>query len=363
MTTPTKAQLDEAFRACEFGDPLVAISLYKLILDQFPNHLGAEIGLTRAYFYAEQWLAAWNALEVRFRLMPSPPNATRTGADRAPVPFPRWAGGPVPPRMLVLDEQGLGDTIQFCRFIPGLVAAGCRVILVTHPRLLGLLKPIAEGVELRANNVPGRAHGIDAWCPLLSIPGALGLTPQRFTPKMPYLVAEPDRVARWRHLAGGGKPTVGVCWLGNPNAPVDKGRSATLAALAPLAAVDGVHLVSLQVGGANSDIAGSAFATRITIPGPDFDTGLDAFLDTAALIMSLDLVVTVDTAIAHLAGALGRPVWIGLRTPGPDWRWLRRETDTPWYPTARLFRQRKPGDWWEVFCRMADRIRTHGVGV
>jgi hypothetical protein len=161
---------------------------------------------------------------------------------------------------------------------------------------------------------------------------------------VPYLAADPDRIRRWRpFLAERPGLQVGVVWQGNPASRADRGRSVPLATLAPALAQPGVRLVSLQRHHGLEQLAGSS-APVLDQPGPEFDAGPDAFLDTAALMQGLDLVVTCDTAVAHLAGALGVPCWVMLKHV-PDWRWGTIGAETPWYPTMRLFRQARPGDW------------------
>lgn len=291
--------------------------------------------------------------------MDSPPAATRTMADGTAVPLPRWTGGPPPGRLLVLDEQGLGDTIQFVRFLPRLVGAGVAVTLVTHERLFPLLASLGVPLALRPMGRPGRVAA-DGWCPLLSLPYALGLGGDALAPPGgAYLAADPAHAETWRRRLdearpqAGGRIRIGIAWQGNKAAPGDKGRSAPLDALAPLAAHPAVDLVSLQVGGGADQVPACAFGDTILVPEAGFDAGTAAFADSAAAMMALDLVVSVDTAVAHLAGALGRPVWIALRRNGADWRWPHGRSDCVWYPSARLYRQERDGDWWGVFARMA----------
>jgi hypothetical protein len=167
----------------------------------------------------------------------------------------------------------------------------------------------------------------------------------------PYLFAEPDRVAAWRDRIGTGGLRIGINWQGNSGRFEDRGRSMPLAAFAPLAAVPGVRLISLQKGEGEEQAANFPVTTLAGL-----DDGPDAFIDTAAVMATLDLIITSDTSIAHLAGALGRPVWVALRRI-PDWRWMLDRTDSPWYPTMRLFRQTTEGDWDGVFAAIAEALR------
>lgn len=334
-----------------------AQAIYAEILNQRPGDLYASIGLMRTLFYQEDWDRAWPALDIRFRFMDNPPSVTGRTASGEVVSKPRWTGGPAPKSLLVLDEQGMGDTIQFMRFLPQLVAGGTEVTFVTHRRLFSLIRSMNVPLTLRAMDVGGSVAGIESWTPLLNLPGAMGLASSDLEMKGPYIAAEPERVERWRGWLGRDGFRVGIAWQGNPKAPVDAGRSSPLAALAPLATLPGVRLISLQHGVGVDQLAAVPFGSRIEIPGPDFDAGPDAFLDTAALIMSLDLVVTVDSAVAHVAAALGRPVIFALQERDADWRWIPGQATTRWYPSATLMRQDKHGDWWSAFVKIAEEVR------
>jgi hypothetical protein len=167
------------------------------------------------------------------------------------------------------------------------------------------------------------------------------------------LFAEPDRAAVWRNRFGSDGLRVGIAWQGFSGRFEDIGRSIPLTSFAPLAAVPGVRLISLQKGEGEEQVAGAGFAVETL---QDLDEGPDAFIDTAAVLTTLDLIITSDTSIGHLAGALGRPVWVALRRV-PDWRWMLDRADSPWYPTMRLFRQKSEGEWQSVFAEMARTLR------
>lgn len=281
---------------------------------------------------------AWPGWEQRF--------AARAVPSRG-LPQPQWTGEALAGRSLrVYAEQGLGDTIQFCRFLPGLSGD---VTFEAPPRLRRLLSSL-PGIPNMVG--PGDAAArADLVCPLMSLPARTGAP---IPATVPYLFAEPDRVARWRARLGTEGFKIGIAWQGNPGRIEDLGRSMKLRAFAPLAAVAGVRLISLQKNEGTEQLdEGLAVETL----GADFDAGPDGFLDTAAAMMALDLVVTSDTAIAHLAGALGRPVWVALRKV-PDWRWQLGREDSPWYPTMRLFRQTERDDWGPVFGAMAGALRA-----
>jgi hypothetical protein len=338
-------RLDEARRA------------YEQVLKLRPDNLDAQIGLMRCHFYAENWVEAWKAFEVRFRRMDRPPQVTGRDASGKPFVKPRWTGGPAPKSLLILDEQGMGDSIQFIRFLPRL-AAGTRMILVTHRRLFGLIRTMGLDIELRPMDEAGTVAGVDAWTPLLSLPMALGAGAADLAMRQSYLKADPTRIERWRAGLAVSSFKVGIAWQGNPKAPVDANRSAPLSALAPLAAIPGVQLISLQRDAGAEQLGSAAFDARVIRMPSDFDAGPDAFLDTAALMMSLDLVVTVDTAVAHLAGALGRPAAVALSAHDADWRWIPGRGRSPWYPSLRLFRQPERGDWFGAFAQIAEEIRV-----
>ncbi len=272
---------------------------------------------------------------------------------------PRWEGREAlaGKRLLVYADQGLGDAIQFCRYLPRLAAQGVSVVFEVMPPLRALLRSLPEGIELMSRGE--RIPAVDYQCPLLSLPLALGTDLATIPADVPYLAPEPARVAQWAtRLAERPGVRVGLAWQGNPTVEqlvLARGRSMPLEALAPLAEVPGVSLISLQKGPGSEQLRTVAFRDRILDLGPDIDRGPDAFLDTAAVMASLDLVVTTDTSIAHLAGALARPTWIALPAV-PEWRWLLERSDSPWYPTMRLFRQPRRGDWPAVATSLASTL-------
>jgi tetratricopeptide (TPR) repeat protein len=273
----------------------------------------------------------------------------RTGARPArSLPMPRWAGEPLAgKRLLVWAEQGFGDSFQFVRFLPLLKARGATVILECQKGLKGVLAgcPGADAV-VEAADSPAHYASCDFHVPLMSLPALLGTTPGTIPP--PGLAPDPARVDAWRARLPATGRRVGIVWAGRPQHQNDRNRSCPLAAFAPLAAVPGVTLVSLQKGEGAEQLARFAHRERVL----DLGATLVDFADTAAVISNLDLVITVDTSVAHLAGALGRPVWV-LLPFAPDWRWLLARDDSPWYPSARLFRQSAPGDWDGVLARAA----------
>lgn len=350
---PALALIEEARAG---GRALEAAAALRSLSALVPGDATIRAALARALFQAGFWPEAWDAYEVRFDLLPTAfPRVTRRRPDGTAEPMPIWRGEGRPEAMLVMGEQGLGDTIQFARYLPLLAARGIRVHAVLDPRLHRLLAPLTEGIDLRSSGAPGSIAGVKAWLPLLNLPRALGLTPQQYRGRIPYLATDRDRRATMRARIGEDGLRIGIVWQGNPAAPVDGNRSAPLAAFAPIAAVPGVRLFSLQKGPGEEQEA----PFPLDRLGPEMDQGPDWFLDTAAAIEALDLVVTVDTAVLHLAGALGRPALMLTHGRNVDWRWLHAADVPLWYPTVRLVRcPAGTADWTAAALQAALLIRT-----
>jgi len=265
---------------------------------------------------------------------------------------PLWNGEALEDRVLLLHaEQGFGDTLQFCRYVPRI--RGGRIILEVSAPLIRLLARLPGVSQIVARGEP--LPHFDVHCPLLSLPRAFGTTLETIPADTPYLHADPQETLRWqRRLAQLPGLRVGLVWAGGyrPHlAATDARRSLTLQAFGPLAAVRGVSFVSLQTGPPAVQAASSPPGLKLI----DVSSELPDFGATAALIQALDLVISVDTAVVHLAGALGKPVWV-LNRFDTCWRWLRERTDSPWYPSLRLFRQREPGEWAEVIADVVDAL-------
>jgi tetratricopeptide (TPR) repeat protein len=268
--------------------------------------------------------AGWHEYEWRKRNFPS---------AFASLPGPEWDGGPLCGRtVLVLAEQGLGDTIQFARYLPMLAHAGAQVVLRCAPSLVPLLGRI-EGLQ---TCLRGAEPAYDCWVDQMSLPLRFGTTLHTIPTPAGYLSPAPARAAAWDELLPAGL-RVGLVWAGNPLHSNDRRRSMPMQALAPLIAAGRSNLIGLQTGARAHDLA-RLFGL------PDFSGRLTDWGETAAAVSALDVVITVDTAVAHLAGALGIPVWLML-PHAPDWRWMLEREDSPWYTGARLFRQEWPGDW------------------
>jgi tetratricopeptide (TPR) repeat protein len=310
----------------------------------------------------------------------------RKGVQPLPAPQPRWDGTSLAGKtILLLSEQGLGDTLQFIRYVPLVrerAPGGSQppvVVLETQKRLAPLLAGYPGIDRVIAQGEP--RPEFDVYAPLMSLPALFGTDAATIPAGVPYLGADAERIAAWRRrLADMPGFKIGIAWQGNPKYKWDKQRSVPLTQFAPLAKLEGVQLISLQkgpgteqLGGQESGVTDQASGGRqppvsptpdprplIPFPVTDLGESLDqdgAFVDTAAIMKSLDLVVITDSAIAHLAGALGVKVWMILGLV-PDWRWLMGREDCPWYPTMRIFRQEKRGDWESVFERVAAEVRA-----
>ena len=276
--------------------------------------------------------------------------AGRSLKEALGVKFPDWSGKAVEgERLLIMNDHGLGDTIQFSRYAPLAARAGAKVTFLC-PAKLHRLFAVYEGVRLV--EATEAAEAFDAQIAVSSLPRAFGTRLDNIPAAVPYLKPEEALRSKWAARIGAHGYKVGIGWQGNPNPEADIGRSIPLAAFAPLAALPNVRLISLQKGAGTEQLENLPQGMIVETLGDDFDAGPDAFVDTAAAMAHLDLIVTCDTSLAHLAGALGRPVWVVLKKVA-EWRWLRDRANSPWYPTMRLFRQRERGDWSETFARIA----------
>jgi tetratricopeptide (TPR) repeat protein len=260
-----------------------------------------------------------------------------------------WSGEILAGRSIVVYGDGaFGDLLQFARFVPALAERGARATLLVPPPFRRLLADALPGVDV----ADGRDGPADYRCEAMSLPFLLKATQTTLPPPL-ALARDEARIAKWKAALDPARFNIGICWQGNPTRNIDRGRSIRLSEFAPLAEVPGVALVSLQKKHGLDQLAD---LPQVRTLGADFDEGPDAFADTAAAMASLDLIVTSDTAVAHLAGTLGRPTWIALRRV-PEWRWGTDRSDSPWYPSVRLFRQSREGAWAPVFAAMAAALR------
>jgi tetratricopeptide (TPR) repeat protein len=268
---------------------------------------------------------------------------------------PEWDGGDLRGKTILLHaEQGLGDAIHFVRYASLVARRGGRVIVHCPPELARLFKSV-EGIDTVATE--GKLPEFDVHWPLMSLPLAFNTRLESIPAEIPYIRADAALAAEWaRKLAPfAGQLRVGLAWAGRPTNKQDRKRSMTLDHFAPLAA-DGITFFSLQKGPAAAQAANPPPGMRVI----DFTADLHDLADTAASIAHLDLVISVDTAVAHLAGAMGKPVWTLLPFK-PDWRWMLGRTDSPWYPTMRLFRQSRPGDWMDVIAKVRQELASAKV--
>ena len=287
--------------------------------------------------------AGWEEYEWRWKM-------TRLIKARRNFAQPQWRGEAAGGQTLLIHaEQGLGDTLQFCRYAKLAAARGLRVIMEVQQPLVRLLRGL-PGVDLvmaRGEELPA----FDFHCPMLSMPLVVGTTITTIPSAASYLHADETEVAAWRtRLAAMANQgfRIGLVWAGAAMAGADRRRSLAPDRLAPLCDLSGLHFFSLQKGG-------PAAPARFLLT--DFMHEIDDFADTAALIANLDLVISVDTAVAHLAAALGKPVWV-LNRFDSCWRWLVGRRDSPWYPSLRLYRQQRPGDWTPVLAEIARDLHT-----
>lgn len=270
-----------------------------------------------------------------------------------PLQQPMWDGSSLDGKAILLTpEQGLGDTIQFVRYAAWLKERyRCRVMFHSPPALRQLLCT-CPGIDVWVDDI-NYIPPYDVYSPLLQVPGVLRHTPRDFPAKIPYLTADPALVEQWRgELSPYRGRKIGLAWRGSPIYHADKMRSIPLAAFAPLGKLKGLHLFSLQKGKGIEELETIAGKLDIVDLGRRVDETTGAFVETAAVLKNLDLLITTDTSVAHVAGALGVPVWVAVCNVA-DWRWLHTGDTTVWYPSMRLFRQRTQGDWAGVFQRIA----------
>ena len=328
------------------GRPEEALTCYDRLLAAEPGNANARWNRALARLVTGRMTEGWADYEARWGL---------EGVTPPSHPQPVWQGESLTGRTLLIEaEQGHGDTLQFVRYLPRVTASGARVVLRCQKPLVRLLSAAFPDVQV----LPADAEppAFDAHVPLMSLPRHLGGTLKAIPAEVPYLhpLPSPPPYVVERET---GTLSVGLVWGGEPNHKGDAQRSIPLASLRPLFAVPGVRWHSLQKGTRERELA-----------VPDAPRGLVGlapfigdFADTAALVKQLDLVISVDTAVCHLTGALGHPAWV-LLPYAPDWRWLLRRTDSPWYPTLQLFRQPALDDWASVIALVAARLADVASG-
>ena len=326
------------------GRPRLALAAFERVLALEPNSPQAHLDLALTLLSMGDLERGFSEFEWRWK-------CKNFHSARWETSQPQWRGQPLYGRTILLHaEQGIGDTLQFIRYAKLVAQRGGRVRILCAAEVAELIAT-APGVERVATEQT--IGTIDFHCPLLSLPLALGTRLPTIPAEHAYLHADPTKVSAWRERLGApdGRRRVGLVWAGNANHPGDHLRSISAEKFAPLAKASQIAFYTLQKGTAAAQIAD----LQNHLPVIDLTEHLTDFSQTAALIDNLDLVITVDTSVAHLSAAMGKPTWI-LLSNRPDWRWLHDRETSPWYPTARLFRQSKNGGWSEVIERVADEL-------
>jgi tetratricopeptide (TPR) repeat protein len=351
---------DRADSHCHRGNALFdlrripeAIASYDRAIELNPRHAQSHFNKSLCLLLSGDFARGLPLYEWRQELEPAAKPALPRGA---PWRGDRELAGKT---LFVYADQALGDTLQFCRYAKLAEQRGARVILAAQPQLQELLTGLGPTIQVVPPGEP--PAGCDYHCALMSLPLAFGTTLASIPAGDPYLFAQPPRVALWRQRLGDTGFRIGIAWQGSRNR-IDVGRSVPLEMFTRLAAIPGARLISLQKGDAVEQLRAESRALPVEVLAEGFDSGPQAFLDSAAVMANLDLVITCDTALAHLAGALGRPIWVALKHV-PDWRWLQDRADCPWYPTMRLFRQSRRGDWDGVFVAIQDELARLVAGI
>jgi hypothetical protein len=320
----------------ESGDPLGAIPFLQRSIQLAPTHPTAQFNLAVAYLLAGDYARGWLQYESRW-------NYEHLAGQLPTYPQPRWTGQDVKDKtVLVVGEQGHGDNIQFVRFIGDIVSRGARVVLTLNASL----RPLILGPSIPTILVDGDPlPEFDYWIPIMSIPGVVGSTVENIANVQYYLTADAHLQKQWQTVLGHKtRLRIGFCWSGRRDTWINRHKAMPFETMLELIKRNpSYEWVNLQCDCTAEEEAELVAAGVRAYPG-----AIQSFADSAALIMHMDVVLSVDTAVAHLAGALGRPVWVMLSQYALDWRWLLDRDSSPWYSTARLFRQPKMGDWTSV---------------
>jgi tetratricopeptide (TPR) repeat protein len=321
------------------------IAAFRQAIALRPDFAGAHNNLSLALLARGDFQQGWEEFEWRLKCEDFPSHLRN-------LTEPQWDGCPLEGRTILLHtEQGFGDAIQFIRYLPLVAQRGGKIIIECYAELQRLFQTVAGRCQIVVRGQPLPAF--DLHCPLLSLPRVFGTNFANLPQIVPYLSPDPALVEAWSRTLGApdGQLRVGLAWAGNPRYKWDRTRSVNLQQLAPFAAARGVKFYSLQKGPPGEQAKNPPVGLELVDLGPE----LNDFVDTAAVMSLMDLIITTDTSVPHLAGALGRSVWVMLQLV-PDFRWLRDRTDSPWYPTMRLFRQPTWGDWDSVITRVVDAL-------
>lgn len=335
------ALVGQGFGCVLAGDFQSALKLYATVLAEHPDNGAAHYFSGQLLLALGQYQQGWAECEWR------------PAQTEFPPVIQRWRGEPLNGASILLaGEQGYGDNLHFVRYAPLVAERGGKVIVGTREglgKLLSTVPGVAQVVEA-GGPLPRLTH----YAPMLSLPYIFGTTEETIPRAIPYIEADPERVAHWRQRLAWADdgPRVGLVWAGNADFMGDDRRSPGFDSYRQLLQVPGVTFFSLQKGGGPKAQMGPETPMNLFDLAPE----LNSFDDTAAAIMNLDLVISSCTSPAHLAGALGKPVWVVL-SDFADWRWLRDRDDSPWYPSAQLFRRRIGGDWNEVMGRVAQALQ------
>jgi len=326
-----------------------AIAAARRSLELNPNQPAAHFELAEGLLVSGQFEEGWREYEYRFDL----PNAPKL---MPPTDKPLWDGKPMPNgTLLLIGDQGFGDTIQFCRYVPQVARICPNVVMACSPEMRPVVMQqagIRQYID-RWEQLPP----FDAYCPLSGLPRLFGTNLGNIPAEIPYIQADPAKAEKWAKridaLVPKGYKRMALVWAGRPTHGNDFNRSMTLSTLKPLTDIDKVAYLSLQLG------AGQAEIGRYYGRAPLYNLGaeIEDFADTMGILANVDRLVAVDTGVAHLAGAMGKPVSI-LTPYAPDWRWLLKRSDTPWYPTVTLHRQDKPADWPSALAKAAKTIKA-----
>lgn len=329
------------------GNLAEAEARYQRAIGIKPDYADAHLHLALIWLELGRLDEAWPEYEWRWKTKNHLPLL---------APDKLWDGSPLAGRTILLHaEQGLGDTLQFIRYAPLVKRQGGTVIVQCQPPLLKLLGACAGIDQLIPRGVPIPAFDVHA--PLVSLPRLMGTTLATIPANIPYIEPDPRLVEQWEsQLNSIPEFKIGIAWQGNPKFGHDRWRSISLKHFEPLARLEGVRLFSLQKGLGSEQVGEVSLQVPVTDLSSQLDEKSGAFMDTAAVMRHMDLIITSDTSVPHLAGALGVPVWVALPFAA-DWRWLHAREDIPWYPTMRLFRQTQRGDWPEVFERLANEVK------
>jgi tetratricopeptide (TPR) repeat protein len=339
------AYVDLGFVLYGLGELAEASDCFARLRALQPDSAEATVNLGLIHLLQGNLGAGWTEYESRWKV--------GVGDERKFLQR-RWKGEALGgERILLYAEQGLGDTMQFVRYVALVAERGGEVVLEVQPALHGLL----AGTE-GASRVISRGDTLPefTWqCPLMSLPLALGTELDTIPARVPYIVPDAVRVEAWRERLQKNTRRIGLAWAGNPGHPRDRLRSISLEQLVPLLNVADTTFYSLQFGSGSEQMKQLPLGVELV----DLGDELKDFANVAAIVANLDLVISIDSAVVHLAGALGKPVWI-LLNKGCDWRWFLEREDSPWYPSARLFRQATPSGWQEVVKRIELALRQGG---